>query len=254
MKASEIIFIVRKHSEAELLRELDPSAGGMRRLIVQVAGEANALNFDSLRRLRRVADPAKRKTPVVIWVANNTDAEKWREAGALALVGAPNVKAATKAIALARDVPWVESQVYIGPDRRHKKTWLNRTVRRLADSNVLSQPDQALADKSSFDTRMRQLRFAAFGMDKADRERRAQFLSDVRSAVKAAERTRRMHSGAVMESLARYLAARGAKGQLDQALIDKHLEVAEADAAQAAPLIPQLQRSVDRAIGLAQPA
>jgi hypothetical protein len=90
-------------------------------------------------------------------------------------------------------------------------------------------------------------------MNGADRERRAQFLADVRSAVHAAEASRRLHSARSMESLARYLAARGATGSLDQGLIEKHLEAAEAPATDGPALVTRLVRSVDRALGLGQP-
>jgi hypothetical protein len=254
MRPTEIIFLVRKYDEVELLKGLDPASGGMRRLILQVAGEANSLTVEGLRRLRRSADAAKRRTPVVVWTATAADAEKWRVAGALALVGGPSVKTAAKALEVAREVPWIESSGYVGPDRRHKKAWLNRTVRRLADSEVGAQPDRAAADNSSFDTRMRQLRFAAFGIDKADRARRAQFLADVRAAVGVASRNRRLHSSAAMESLARYLAGQGAKGSIEQSLVDKHLLAADAAPGDAASMIPRLERSVDRALGLVAPA
>jgi hypothetical protein len=221
---------------------------------VQVVGEANSLTPDTLRRLRRSPDAQKRRTPVVVWVAGTEEAERWRNAGALTVSGALSASNASKALDRCRDVPWVESAGYIGPDRRHKRTWLNRSVRRLDDEAVSAQPDKAQIDNSSFETRLRQLRFAAFKLDTSDRARRAQFLADVKSAVRAAERARRMHSAAAMESLARYLAARGATGALDQAIIDKHLDVSDFAAAEAGAWMPRLQKAVDRAIGVAQPA
>jgi hypothetical protein len=251
MKAEEIIFVVRKPAEAELLKGLHTAPGIQVR--VHVLGALGAMTLDALRRLRRSANAQKRRTPVVVWAANTADAETWRAAGALAIVGVAKLKAAEKALTAARAVPWVESAGYVGPDRRHKKTWLGRTRQRLADSAAAPREANAKADTQALDTRLRQLRFAAFGVAQADRARRAQFLADVRAAAAAAERARRMHAAAACESLARYLAARGAKAPLDQALIDKHLEAADAQPAEAAVLVGRLQRAVDRALGLAQP-
>jgi hypothetical protein len=252
MRVSEIILIVRQRSDADLAKGL---TGGMRRLILQVVGEANSLTPETLRRLRRSGDAQKRRTPVVVWAADSQDAEIWRNAGALTVSGKFTAEGASKAIDKAGLVPWVESQVYVGPDRRHRKSWLNLGggARRLADAQVGRQPDKAPADMSSFDTRMRQLRMACLAMNDAERERRAQFLNDVRSAVRAAEGSRRMHAARALESLARYLAARGAKGGLDQALIERHLDACDASPTDAAPLIMRLERSVDRALGLGQP-
>ena len=250
MRATEVVFIVRKQADAEILKDLGHGIVGVRRLIVQVAGEGNALTTETLRRLRRSTDAVKRRTPVVVWTENAAEAERWRAAGALAIVGAPNKVQASKALDSAHTVPWVETTIYVGPDRRHKKTWLNRSVRRLADADVSAQPNKAAADSSSFDTRMRQLRFAAFGIAKGDRIRRAQFLTDAKSAVKAAEASRKLHAAAAMESLVRYLNACGASALLDEELIERHLKAAESAPSEAASLIPRLEKGVDRAIGL----
>src|SRR3972149_2425771 len=158
MRMSEIVLLVREKSDAEQAKRL--STTGMRRLIVQVVGEANSLNPETLRRGRRGADAQKRRTPVVVWAASAENAEKWRNAGALTISGKFTAQGASKAIDKAALVPWVESQVYVGPDRRHKKSWLNLggRTRRLADSEGGRQPDKAPAGESSFATRLRQLR------------------------------------------------------------------------------------------------
>lgn len=253
MRLSEVIFVVRKQSDVDLLKDLVGASGGMRRVIVQVMDDANSLTPQTLRRLRRLTDPVKRRTVVVVWVSDAQEAERWRNAGALTVSSKLSAAGAAKALEKSALVPWVESAGYIGPDRRHKRSWLNRAVRRLDDTEVGRQPDKAAHDTSSFETRMRQLRLASLGMNGADRERRAQFRADVRSAIQAAEAARRLHAAKSMESLSRYLAARGATGVLDQTLIEKHLEAAEAPAAEGTALVQSLQRSVDRAIGLGQP-
>jgi len=250
MRVAQTVFIVRSQAEADLIKDVGRGGLGARRLIVQVAGAADALNPESLRRLRRAANPDTRRTPVVVWANTQEEATRWRIAGALAIVGPVTKANAAKAFDRAHLAPWIESAVYVGPDRRLKKSWFNRGTRRLADSAVGGQTGRAPKDESSFDTRLRQLRFASFGIGQADKTRRAQFAADAGAAVTAAEAARRMHAAAVMESLVRYLSARGAAGPLDANLIESHLQAAEAAPAEAAALVARLRRAVDRALGI----
>jgi hypothetical protein len=254
MRPTEIIVLVRKAADVAVIIEAG-AAAGWRKVLAQVAGEPGAPTPAQLRRVRRSADVRKRRLPVLVWVATGEEEEQWRNAGAYVVRGAVNKAVARKALeAIARGgEEWIESAAYVGPCRRRRHKWMS-PVRRLADGATYGKQEKALVDASSFATQMRQLRHGAFGFERADRDRRAQYLADVRRTVKAAERSRQMHAVAAIESLARYLAACGATGRIDEALIERHLTIAEGSPVDAATALARVTRAVDQAIGLSQPA
>ncbi len=252
MRPQDVLVVVRNAREAGIAAAAAPGGALKPRVTVQVAGEPASVTPTLLKKIRRSSDPKRRRAPVLVWAAGREDADAWRNAGAYVLTGRVNARGAAKALeAAARNLgPWIETTHYVGPCRRRRQAWLRNPVRRLADSSLMQQPDIAAVDDNSFATRMRQLRCGSFSLHDADRDRRAQFLTDVQLTVRAADRTRRMHSASALESLARYLAARGAFGALDQEIIEDHLIVAEGPAVDAPERLPRLSRAVDRAIGL----
>ncbi len=250
MRSTDIIVVVRKPQDVALATEAG-SAAGWRKTIVNVLGEPGSPTPSQLRRVRRSPDARKRRLPVVVWVATAEEENQWRDAGAYAVRGALNKSSAIKVFqAIARDNDWVESSVYVGPERRRHNPWLSKPVRRLADSKVLEKQDHAAVDPSPFATQIRQVRLSAFGVERADRERRAQFLADVQRAARAADRARLPHAAGALDSLARYLAAIGAVGKLDDVLIERHLVIADGPPVDAVGQVDRVVAAVSNAIGL----
>jgi hypothetical protein len=253
MRFSDIIVVV--HRQADVQAVVDAGAvAGWRKVIPHVLGAPGAPTPVQLRRVRRSPDLRKRRLPVLVFTVSNEEETTWKDAGAYIARGKVTLAAAEK---ILREIAgcgddWVESSVYIGPDRRRKRGWLTRPSRprRLADEAVLEKQAKAMADDSSFATHMRQLRHTAFGCDKADRTHRAQLLADVMRTKKAAERARMMHAVAAMESLARLMRASGAVGKLNEELVEKHIDVAEGPAVDAEYALPRIVTAVDAAIGL----
>jgi aminopeptidase N len=120
----------------------------------------------------------------------------------------------------------------------------------LSDASIMEKQDKAMVDDTSFATQMRQVRLSAFGIERSDRERRAQFLVDVRRAAKAADRSHMAHASSSLASLARYVAAVGAAGKLDAMLVERHLEIADGPAVDAVGMADRLVAAVSQAIGL----
>jgi hypothetical protein len=250
MRPTDIIVVVRKPQDVALVAEAG-SAGGWRKTIVNVVGEPGSPTPSQLRRVRRSPDARKRRLPVVVWVTTAEEENQWRDAGAYAVRGAFNKTSAIKVFqAIARDNEWVESSVYVGPERRRRNPWLGKPVRRLADSKVLEKQDRATVDPSPFATQIRQVRLSAFGIERADRERRAQFLADVQRAARAADRARLPHAAGTLDSLARYLSAIGAVGKLDEVLIERHLTIADGPPVDAVGQVDRVVAAVSNAIGL----
>jgi hypothetical protein len=196
----------------------------------------------------------KRRLPVLVWTISSEEENAWRDSGAYVARGKISRATAEKAlreIAAAGD-DWVESSVYIGPDRRRRRGWLSRPARRrLADETTVEKQDKAMADESSFATHMRQLRHSAFGVAGSDRLRRAQFLLDATRTAKAAARSQLPHAVAAMESLGRYLSAAGATGPIDEDLVERHIDIAEGPAVDARAALPGVISEVDHILGLA---
>lgn len=250
MRPTEIIVVVRKPQDVALVNEAG-AASGWRKTLTHIAGEPGSPTASQLKRVRRSPDVRKRRLPVLAWVTTAEEEAAWRDAGAYAVRGTINRAGAIKVLqAIARDNEWVESAVYVGPERRRRNPWLGKPVRRLADSSIMEKQDKAMVDQLAFTTQMRQVRLSAFGIERAERERRAQFLVDTRRAAKSADHARLPHASASLNSLARYLAACGATGRLDEVLIEQHLAVADGPAVDAQGQIERLVASVDRAIGL----
>jgi hypothetical protein len=217
MRFSDIIIVVHKQADMQAVAEAG-AAAGWRKVIPHVLGQPGAPTPVQLRRVRRSPDVRKRRLPVLVFTLTNDEENTWKDAGAYIARGKVSKVAAEKILReiITTHDDWVESSVYIGPDRRRKRGWLNRPnrPRRLADEEVMEKQSRAMVDDSSFATHMRQLRHTAFGIDKADRTHRAQLLADVLRTKKAAERSRMMHAVAAMDSLARLLRASGAVGKL----------------------------------------
>lgn len=250
MRPTDIVVVVRKPQDVALVTEAG-SAGGWRKTIVNVYGEPGAPTAAQLKRVRRSPDMRKRRLPVLVWVATAEEEAQWRDAGAYAVRGAINKASAIKVFqAIARDNEWVESHVYVGPERRRRNPWLGKPVRRLADSKIIEKQDHAMVDPSPFATQIRQVRLSSFGIERSDRERRAQFLVDVHRAAKAADRARLPHASGALTSLARYLSAVGAVGKLDEALIERHLSIADGPAVDAVGQVDRVVAAVSTAIGL----
>lgn len=251
MRPTDIIVVVRKPQDVALAAEAG-SAAGWRKTIVNVLGETGSPTPSQLRRVRRSPDARKRRLPVVVWVATAEEENQWRDAGAYAVRGGAFNKASAIKVfqAIARDNEWVESSVYVGPERRRRNPWLGKPVRRLADSKVLEKHDRVAVDPSPFATQIRQVRLSAFGIERADRERRAQFLADVQRAARAADRARLPHAAGSLDSLARYLSAIGAVGKLDEVLIERHLTIADGPPVDAVGQVDRVVAAVSNAIGL----
>jgi hypothetical protein len=128
---------------------------------------------------------------------------------------------------------------------------LTRALRRLSDATIMAKQDRAMVDASSFATHMRQLRHSAFGLAKAGRDRRGQFLVDARRASDAAARDGKGYAHTALDSLVRYINGYGATGTIDEDLVELHLDVAEGNAGDATGALPRLAAQVDRALGLA---
>lgn len=252
MRSSDIIVVVRKAADGALASEAG-AAAGWRKVIVHVLGEAGAPTPQQLRRVRRSSDPRKRRLPVLVWTINADEENAWRDSGAYVARGKISRATAEKAlreIAGAGD-DWVESAVYIGPDRRRRRGWLSKPARRrLADESTVEKQDRAMVDESSFATHMRQLRHSAFGVAGSDRVRRAQFLLDAARTSKAAARSQLPHAVAAMESLSRYLSAAGATGTIDEQLVERHIDIAEGPAVDAPPMLAGVVSEVDHLLGL----
>ncbi|MGE0830014.1 MAG: hypothetical protein AB7O04_11755 [Hyphomonadaceae bacterium] len=245
------MVVLQKASDAPLVTEAGLAAG-WRRVFTHVAGEPGAPTPSQLKRVRRSPDAAKRRMPVLVWAHRGDDEDLWRNAGAYVARGPASRAAMQRAMSeiLRGDVAWIETASYVGPCRRHKTRWLGGPSRRLSDAAVQQKTSQAAADTTSFATQMRQIRHGAFGFAKADRDRRGQFLADVRRTRAAAERSRTMHAVAALDSLARYIAASGADGRVDEALIERHLDIADGPAVDAPSALAEIARAVDVAIGL----
>jgi hypothetical protein len=250
MRPTDIVVVVRKPQDVALVVEAG-TAGGWRKTITNVLGEPGAPTPAQLKRVRRSPDPRKRRLPVLVWVATAEEEALWRDAGAYAVRGTINKASAIKVFqAIARDNDWIESQVYVGPERRRRNPWLGKPVRRLADSGLMEKQSHAMVDETPFATQIRQVRLSAFGIERADRERRAHLLVDVRRAAKAADRAHLPYASGALNSLARYLAAVGAVGKLDETLVERHLEIADGPPVDAVGKVDRLVAAVSNAIGL----
>lgn len=250
MRSTDIVVVVRKPQDAALATDAG-TAAGWRKTFVNVVGEPGSPTPAQLKRVRRSPDARKRRLPVLVWVATAEEEAAWRDAGAYAVRGQISKVSAIKVLqAIARDNDWVESQAYVGPERRRRNPWLGRQVRRLADSRIVEKQDHAAADQSPFATQIRQVRLSAFGIERSDLERRAQFLVDVQRAARAADRARMPHASDALNSLARYLSAVGANGRLDEELIERHLEIADGPAVDAVGQVDRVVAAVNIAIGL----
>lgn len=254
MRPTDIVVVVRKPQDVALVTEAG-SAGGWRRTIVNIAGEPGSPTPSQLKRVRRSSDIRKRRLPVLAWVSTAEEEAQWRDAGAYAVRGAVNKASAIKVFqAIARDHDWVETRDYVGPERRRHNPWLSQRSRRLADSKVIEKQSHAVVDETPFATQIRQVRLSAFGIDRGDRERRAQFLVDVRRAARAADRQQLPYASGALQSLARYVAAVGASGKLDEALIEWHLQIADGPQVDAVGQVDRVVAAVSAAIGLTSAA
>lgn len=252
MRSSDIIVIVRKAADGVLATEAG-AAAGWRKVIVHVLGDAGAPTPQQLRRVRRSKDLRKRRLPILVWTINADEENAWRDSGAYVARGKISRATAEKALReiFAAGDDWVESAVYIGPDRRRRRGWLSKPARRrLADEATIEKQDKAMADDSSFATHMRQLRHSAFGVGGSDRVRRAQFLLDAARTSKAAIRAQLPHAIAAMESLTRYLSAAGATGPIDEELVERHIDIADGPAVDGPAALSGVVSEVDHILGL----
>ena len=126
---AQIIFdLLRNAAVADVLTFCDSAYAleGLRgaranMVLVSLANETSALGW--VRVLRRTVDHSLRKAPVLIISGQLTaaQAERFRHAGANAIVAKPMSTATLTGVVkkvLARPRPFIESAVYVGPCRR----------------------------------------------------------------------------------------------------------------------------------------
>src|SRR5689334_2807067 len=128
MRPTHIVVVVRKPQDVPTVNEAG-AAAGWRKTITHILGEPGAPSPPQLKRVRRSPDVRKRRLPVVAWVTTAEEEAQWRNAGAYAVRGPVTKSGALKVLqAIARDNDWVESAVYVGPERRRQNPWLGRPV------------------------------------------------------------------------------------------------------------------------------
>lgn len=199
--------------------------------------------FDPARvsRLRRQASLALRRLPILALVSDPTQQHAWSQAGAMVAKANLNGEALIRAVdsAIAGTGRWVDSQTYVGPDRRRKKAIFNKSARRLEDSphlvtervrSATTNQKVASVDVSQpLATVVRRLRIAGQSLSLEDRDSRARFISEVRAAHTHAVVSGRSKLARSLAELEKALSMAGASGRVDAHHIDALLYQAQED-------------------------
>lgn len=142
----------------------------------------------------------------------------------------------------AESDPWVVSQEYEGPNRRHRAAWFAKK-HRLDDVHA-----EVEADAESTETLLRRVSVWG-GLANAARDQRAVFLATLEALAAKGKRDRHPMWPEVVAACARYVRSVGAEGKIDEPLLNDALRAAQranVEQAQARPeteLIERLERA-----------
>lgn len=143
--------------------------------------------------------------------------------------------------ASGKDPKWVVSQDYEGPNRRRRAPLFSRPKVRLDDAGF--GPQNA---SESMDTTLRRLSLWR-GLSGADRDQRAKFIATIEALMQRGRNEGQRAWPDILEAVAAYLRAVGARGKVDEPLIEEalhaaHFAHAEGDlASDVSPIIARLR-------------
>lgn len=201
-------------------------------LLILSAGHTGEFSPARLERLRRNGSRELRRLPVLVLCQEAADAESWSAAGAFVHRSKLTDKALRSTLAELEAAArrWIDSPVYVGPDRRRKHALFNVSQRRLSDSPLLSRNSErsrpvrtapAVVDHGqSLNTLMRRLRIASQSLSLSERDGRARFLCEVSAARAQALLNARPTLTRCLSELESLLEKAGATGAIDENRID----------------------------------
>jgi hypothetical protein len=210
-------------------------------LVIVKAEHAVEFTPARLERLRRNGSRELRRLPVLVLGVEGPDAAEWSHAGAYVFKGRLSERSILAAIEDMREANrrWIDSPVYVGPDRRRKHAMFNLAQRRLSDSPLLARRDPrptraqpAVVDHGqSLNTVVRRLRIASQSVALSERDGRARFLSEVSAARSQALLAARPSLTRCLSELEDVLERAGATGAIDADRVETLLVEAMADVA-----------------------
>lgn len=210
-------------------------------LLILSAGHTGDFTPARLERLRRNGSREIRRLPVLVLCQDAGDVESWSASGAFVHRGKVQEKSLRAALAEleAANRRWIDSPVYVGPDRRRKNVLFNLSQRRLSDSPLLSRNNDrsrpvrtapaAVDHGQSLNTVMRRLRIASQSLSLSERDGRARFLCEVSAARAQALLNARPTLTRCLSELECLLEKAGATGAIDEDRIDALLFEAMGD-------------------------